>query len=47
MARLPPYAEVSTKPTGPIERITPTVGLSRPGDWIAKSQLFLLSSRAA
>ncbi len=25
MARLPPYAEVSTKPTGPVERITPTV----------------------
>ena len=24
MARLPPYAEVLTKPAGPIERITPT-----------------------
>ncbi len=36
MARLPPYAEVSTKPTGPVERITPTEEERRNG-WTEES----------
>ena len=44
MARLPPYAEVSTKPIGPIERITPTEEERRNG-WDEESLSIYIHQR--
>ncbi len=46
MARLPPYAEVSTKPTGPVERITPTEEERRNG-WTEETLSAYVAERRA